>query len=485
MKNLKIAVIIVVASLGGILAAHSVAANMINEYGEEYFADRFLPGTYINGVDCSLMTAAQAKSAMQGYVENYTLEIAERGGSAETITGEQLGLEYQDNGSIDELLADQDTELWFYYLNSRVNHKLPTSFNYDENYVPYLLEQLQCMNEAATTAPADAYIDENEEGFYIVPEVEGNKVDEEKLTALVLDALDSAQTTIDLDAAGVYLSPVVTKDDPVLVSSLERTDKLLSADITYDFSDRQWHADKDVIRTWLVKNTDGSYVIDETKVKDWVYDMAEDTDTFGLPRTFMTSYGVEIELEGGGDYGWCIDSDSTAAALVQYIYQGAQLTIQPDYLYTANDRSLNDIGNTYVEVCISTQTLWYYYEGELLTTTPIISGCVNLGRSTPSGSVWAIDAKKNDWEFTTFPGAFSEYWMPFNDQVGLHDASWQAAETYVVETYIDGGSHGCVNTPLEPMRIVFGHSEIGDPVVVYYSTEQVHGPDPWEELIAG
>lgn len=43
--------------------------------------------------------------------------------------------------------------------------------------------------------------------------------------------------------------------------------------------------------------------------------MAYETDTFGLAHTFKTSFGVTINLNAGGDYGWCIDKEETTQAL--------------------------------------------------------------------------------------------------------------------------------------------------------------------------
>lgn len=68
--------------------------------------------------------------------------------------------------------------------------------------------------------------------------------------------------------------------------------------------------------------------------------------------------------------------------------------LDPVYLYTANDRSANDIGNTYVEVCISQQKMWCYKDGVLVTETPVTTGNHATGYDTPAGSVWAVDAKK-------------------------------------------------------------------------------------------
>lgn len=85
--------------------------------------------------------------------------------------------------------------------------------------------------------------------------------------------------------------------------------------------------------------------------------MAYETDTFGLAHTFKTSLGATINLNAGGDYGWCIDKEETTQALLQAIEDETQGNLDPVYLYTANDRSANDIGNTYVEVCISAENV--------------------------------------------------------------------------------------------------------------------------------
>lgn len=52
--------------------------------------------------------------------------------------------------------------------------------------------------------------------------------------------------------------------------------------------------------------------------------MAYETDTFGLAHTFKTSLGATINLNAGGDYGWCIDKEETTQALLQAIEDETQ-----------------------------------------------------------------------------------------------------------------------------------------------------------------
>ena len=206
--------------------------------------------------------------------------------------------------------------------------------------------------------------------------------------------------------------------------------------------------------------------------------MASETDTFGLAHTFKTSLGAAMTLNAGGDYGWCIDKEETTQALLQAIEDETQGNLDPVYLYTANDRSANDIGNTYVEVCISQQKMWCYKDGVLVTETPVTTGNHATGYDTPAGSVWAVDAKKSDCDFKLYPSHVM-FWLPFNGDVGIHDASWRTE--YGGDIYLTNGSHGCVNTPYTEAEKVFNAIEIGDPVIVYYSLDDVTGPQPTQQ----
>ena len=484
MKTYKAIIISVVIAAIGIFAVCFAAGKMLYNYGYEYYADKFFIGTSINGVDVSNMTVEQAKEAMQDHVRDYVLEIVERDNKTEEIKGADLSFEYVDDGTIETLFDEQDTELWQYHLNKTREYDIDAGFTYDKTALEKKVNALDCLKTENVVKSVNATIALNDNGFYIVPEVVGRDPDKDKLLTAVNQALSTSNLTLDLEEAGVYNDPTVVSTDSKLLEQLDYNNNMLTTSVVYDFKDRQCVCDKSVFKDWLQINSDGSVTIDRNQAYAWVSLMGYETDTFALARDFTTSTGETIKLEGGGDYGWYLDKDDTTDQLLAHIYNGDVLVCDPDYVYTACDRGLNDIGGTYVEVCIESQTLWCYKDYQLVVTTPVITGNVSTGHATPSGSVWAIDGKKTDFNFTQFASS-CKYWLPFNDEVGLHDASWQAAENYTTTYYLTGGSHGCVNMPEEAAAKVFEVMEIGYPVVVYYSAAQVHGVDPTSELAAG
>ena len=59
--------------------------------------------------------------------------------------------------------------------------------------------------------------------------------------------------------------------------------------------------------------------------------------------------------------------------------------------------------------------------------------------------------------------------MPFNGNVGLHDASWRS--NFGGEIYVTNGSHGCVNLPTKKAAAIYDIIQKGEAVLVYGGKE--------------
>ena len=64
-----------------------------------YFADRFFEGTWINGVNCSQMTAAEVENLFKQKFENYTIEVSARDQAPQTISGADISYQYLSEAS--------------------------------------------------------------------------------------------------------------------------------------------------------------------------------------------------------------------------------------------------------------------------------------------------------------------------------------------------------------------------------------------------
>lgn len=430
-----------------------------------YFRFHFYEGTTIYGVDCSQMTAREAKDAAADRLEDYTLTLEERGGVSETISARQIELKFVDNGSFERALKGQHSFLWPVMMLMNRSSQASVSFSFNEEKAEKLLNQMDCMNELLTVPPQNAYIGTTEHGFEVVPETEGNTLDREKAVEAVIEALNKGSESLSFDEKKCYLEPEIRQDDEQMNQDAASMNELVQADITYDFGDRTEKVDVSLMKDWIVKLEDGSFVIDDSKASAFVEDLAEKYDTFGMDREFYTSYGTVVSLSGG-DYGWAIDQDATTLALLQAMEEGYRGVMEPVYVYTAMSRDTNDIGYTYVEICISQQRMICYKDGNVIADTPVVTGNPNKGNATPSGSVWAIDAKMRNYvlvgEGYKTP---VDYWMPFNGNIGIHDLK---ARAYFGGTiYLTNGSHGCINTPYDQVAAIYEAVSVGTPVIVY------------------
>ena len=135
------------------------------------------------------------------------------------------------------------------------------------------------------------------------------------------------------------------------------------------------------------------------------------------------------------------------------------------------DEKLADIGNTYIVIDISTQSLLYVIDGEIFLEDTVVTGRDSVeSRRTPEGvfCVWGkqteVDLIGEDWN------SHVAYWMPFTYVgEGLHDAPWRSEAEFGGTTYINSGSHGCVNLRPETAKLLFETIEIGTPVLIYKS----------------
>ena len=122
---------------------------------------------------------------------------------------------------------------------------------------------------------------------------------------------------------------------------------------------------------------------------------------------------------------------------------------------------------TYVDVDLNNQTVSYFENNVLVMQSPCVTGKTSAGRGTPKGT-YSIKAhipgktlRGPTWK------VWVDYWMRFTDSnIGLHDATWRTAEEFGGDTYVNHGSHGCVNLPHEFAAQLFNKVNIGTTVVV-------------------
>lgn len=121
-----------------------------------------------------------------------------------------------------------------------------------------------------------------------------------------------------------------------------------------------------------------------------------------------------------------------------------------------------------VLVAISSQRLYAYENGVSLFSDPIKVTTGMRGFDTVTGQFAVYDKQTHFRMRSPFPGIFYDnyvdFWMPFFEGYGLHDAAWRSV--YGTMDYPAIGSHGCVNIPYNEVARLYGWVDVGTPVIV-------------------
>lgn len=459
----------IAAVCGGVVVLVGAVGGGLYWHESSKYKTCFLPGTIVDGMDVTGKTASEVEDAIMEQLKGYTLTINGREDLSESITGESVGLYAEFDDTLDKAIASQKPMDWGKYRFGKAVNEVNTDalLRYSDDMLNEAVEGLSCMDEENMREPEDAKISDYDSAtgsYSIIKEDEGTELLEDKVKEAVATAIMSLAESVDLEEQGCYLAPSVTSEDEALKTACETMNKYVGAKITYKFGDKAETLNGNEIHNWLtVSGT--SVGVSESKAAEYVKNLASTCNTAYKPKTLKTSYGKTVTITTG-NYGWKIDQAKETAALVSLIKNGEQTSREPEYSQKAASHSGNDYGNTYVEINLTAQHLYFYANGKLLVESDFVSGNAAKGWSTPAGA-YSITYKQRN---ATLKGQGYatpvSYWMPFNGGIGLHDANWR--KTFGGTIYKNGGSHGCVNLPPAVAKTIYENISAGDPVLCYH-----------------
>lgn len=292
----------------------------------------------------------------------------------------------------------------------------------------------------------DAVISKSDDGFVLENEVYGEQIDYKTLKK----DLKSGEVDIQLDR--YYIKP------EVLYSDLERVysklQSLCNWSVEYTNGEKIT-ADKDYI-----SYENGEIYAGTEWISQIISEKLVTYDTVGIKRSFITNSGDVIEVSGG-TLGVLVDYDKEAEYLAEMFMSGESIKDrEPEY-----SRNIPEIENTYIEVSIDKQHMWYYVDGVVVMETDVVTGTRDK-HDTPEG-VYFISEKVNG-KYLVGDGykTWVNKWMRLtNSGIGLHDAYWRG--TFGGNRYVYSGSHGCINLPKNFAYDLYDNVSVYTPVIVY------------------
>ena len=477
MKKKKNRGLVALLACAAVLAA---AAAVYCIYAAAEYGGKFIEGTEINGLNAGGMTAEEVETEIRDRVEDYTLTVVFRGGIEETITGKEIGLTYTPDNGVETLIENQNVYEWgLGKLGQTMSFTVGEAYTYDEAMLEAAMKALPEFSAENCVEPEDAHLAiGSDHRLKIVEEIDGNSLRESVVLSALKDAVESGQERLDLTTmSNAYRTAEVRSDDADLINQMNDLNTYLDVVVTYEMYDGTVVTlDNTETSGWLsVKDENSGYYYLNTDVlmdhcTEYVRKLAEQYDSLSDSVTFSSTNRGEI-LIPTAQYGYEIDQADEAAELYNIILSRTSAEREP--LYLVCSPGLSTAEGTYIEIDITYQHVYYYINGSVYFDTPCVTGLsTDPDRETPTGiySIYEKDTNKTlrgDYDESTGTysyESFVNYWMRFNEGVGLHDASWRSEFGGDIYTY--SGSHGCVNLPYSAAQEIYGLCDLGTVVVV-------------------
>ncbi|MGM0237969.1 MULTISPECIES: L,D-transpeptidase family protein [Enterococcus] len=456
---------------GLIIGLGLVAVVIVGGYSirSVHYSQRFLPNTEASGVDISNLTVDEANQKLEKELSDTAFMIKIDGKNWKEINRDDVGWKSDYTSDLQNIKSEQNPFSWGTQLVSAASTTDLENTTVDSDQLnavaAVVRNDIQATNESRTPS-TDATINQNDSGdFEIVAEKQGTQIDVDKAAKAFESAVESGKSTIDF--SNYYTKPAVTSNSTKLKNTLSSIDKIANVKATYSINGESIQIPSESIKSWLTTDEAGNATLDQEQVTNYVTELGNKYNTSTNPTKFTSTRRGEVEVPAG-TYGWTIDTEAEVTALTDQILAGESFTRSPKTNgSTTADHKLID--NTYVEVDLENQHMWFYQNGELKLETDIVSGKPTT--PTPAGVnyIWSMETN------TTLRGTNDDgskyaspvsYWMPIDwTGVGIHDSDWQSA--YGGSRWLTYGSHGCINTPPGVMSQLFGMVSVGVPVLVF------------------
>lgn len=443
-----------------------------------FFMSHFYFNTTLNGKNVSGYSADKVFDNWEDEIGNYSLRIVESDGTESELKGSDIDMVLQWDDTIARMISKQNGFAWPAKLFNPDQNTSEAIVTFDEDKLDSALDGFPFMDKSKQIDPVDATVSDydKKDGYTLVESVSGTAIDKPVLKENIEKALYGLADTYQITEGNGYLAPKIENDDEKLLTAIDTMNKYAGSEIDYEIGSEKETLDINTFADWLSVNDNEKVEIDEEKVADYVAELGTKYNTYGKSKQLATSYGTTITMSNC-HYGWKIDAETEAAAIVDDIKGGEKVTRDLNYQYTAASHTGNDYGNSYVEINLTAQHLYLYKNGSLVIDSEFVSGNPSKGNATHTGVFGVTYTEKNATLKGQNYATPVSFWMPFNGNEGMHDATWRSS--FGGSIYKRNGSHGCVNLPYSVAQTIFENVSAGFPVFVYElaGTESQKGID--------
>lgn len=447
------------------------------------YSGRALPGTTVAGMPVAGMTREQVISAVNGRADATTVTLSVDGATTEASLNE-AGITVEADETADTAMEGSTSLPAFVRAIFSARDVEPVVTVSDESIKKFAAT----VNSTLTSEMKDAAVVVAQDGvsFTVTPAQNGNGVSTEDVASAVKQA-GTTLTSVTQDLSVRQMEPSITTENAQAVA--EKANALLETSIEISDGIDTFPAKRSDKVKWIefLPKDDGSLdnpSISAVKVADWVNALAAKTDVKPENRVDnVDSAGNVLTVAREGKKGLKtnnteqITKDVVAAMTDGKAYEGLfhYDDVEPgsetkqvaegteNLVYQAAE------GEKWVDVSLTDDTVTAYVGGKVAggpfymvpgaPATPTVVGTFHVYLKYDVQTMRGENADGTKYETEGVP------WVTyFSGGYAMHGAPWRSSFGW--SGY--GGSHGCVNMPVDAAKFIYDWTDMGDTVVVHY-----------------
>lgn len=439
-----------------------------------YYSRTFVVNTWINGVYCTGMTVEEVNNELVRTAQIPELTIIDDQGRSWPVDLAQADYRVDYTDGLREYLRRSGQSSWLRQEETVEQYLIPKG-SWDPEKLKELVTAMSWVQAAGLrSAVVEIRPGETAAQPYVLFDGKSNRLDPDRLCDYVQRCMENGIYEVQAGQGDCYTSLEDTAQDAWQRARFDQLQSFFHSNLVYDMGAEQIELGPEIMASFLRKDSDGGpmweqgeLLLSASHIRNWVEQLAEQYDTVDTTRAFQTTEGRVVQV-AYKTYGTQLDVEAEVAFLTEELtYEREEPLIhRPAYLKEGFCRGLDDIGDTYIEVDMGQQHMYYYQGGECQISVDVVTGNARRRWNTPEGINYVYNKQKNRVLRGEGYATPVKYWMPVVGNVGIHDANWR--KEFGGEIYLTNGSHGCINTPPDTMAQLYELVELGTPVVMFY-----------------
>ena len=429
------------------------------------FQNKFLSKTTIGNTDVSGLTVEKATTKLDKLAEDQSYHVLLDGKEWKTVPKTEFGMEYNVDATVNKVMSSQNPWLWFMpYFSSPKDIAIETK-EVDEKAVDKKINDLKkevvALNKDRTPSK-NASVGLKGDKFQIIPETQGDTIDPKLFAETAKKSITEGKSSIEL--TDHLEKPTVLATDGTIEKEMEHINKIANINASYSINGQEIVIPKEKIASWVTFE-DGELGLKQDKVREYVAELGANYNTSTNSSKFNSTNRGEVDVPAGA-LSWTIATDTETEQLTAAILQGEDFSGRVPAFQGSGTPGGPLIGNSYIEVDLVSQHMWYYKDGAKVLDTPVITG--KPSTPTPPGVFYVWNKERDAILKGEDYASPVDHWMPIDwTGVGIHDSPWQNANAYGGDSHLTVGSHGCINTPPAVATKLFNMIDVGVPVIVF------------------